>query len=126
MSPSASRSTLPFGLFSAGPSDRRSRAISVGSRPLIRRTVTKTSPVLLPQLPASVNQAQVTVDSTGFSLRAMNDDRTTEVTIGIVVPGNSNLGAANKTIAFRRFAAEYQYIAADPTSWRSLWWIEPT
>lgn len=91
---------------------------------LIRRTVTQTSPILLPQLPAGVNQALVTVDSAGFSLRAWNDDRSTEVSIGIVVPGNSNLGAANKRIAFRRSSAEYQYIAGDPRGWRSLWWIE--
>jgi len=91
---------------------------------LIRRTVTKTSPVLLPQLPAGVNEALVTVDSTGFSLRAMNDDRSIEVSIGVIVPGNSNLGAAGKAIAFRRSSAEYQYIASDPRGWRSLWWME--
>jgi hypothetical protein len=91
---------------------------------LIRRTVTLTSPILLPQLPDGVDQVLANADATGFSLVAMNDDRSIEVTIGIVVPGNSNLGAANKTVAFRRSSAEYQYIAADPTGWRSLWWIE--
>jgi hypothetical protein len=91
---------------------------------LIRRTVTKTSPVLLPRLPNGVDQVLVTAEATGFSLLAMNDDRSVEITIGIVVPGNSNLGAANKTIAFRRSSAAYQYIAADPSGWRSLWWIE--
>ena len=91
---------------------------------LIRRTVTQTSPILLPSLPAGVNEAQVTVDSAGFSLRAMNDDRSIVVSLGIVVPGNSNLGAANKTIAFRRSLAEYQYIASDPRGWRSLFWME--
>jgi hypothetical protein len=91
---------------------------------LIRRTVVKTSPVLLPRLPDGLSQAVVTADDTGFSLRAWNDDRSIEVSLGIVVPGNSNLGAENKTIAFRRSSADYQYIARDPTGWRSLWWIE--
>jgi hypothetical protein len=91
---------------------------------LIRQTVTTTHPVLLPLLPTGVDQAMVAADGTGFSLRAMNDDRTIEVSLGIVVPGNSNLGAAGKTIAFRRASAEYQYIATDPRGWRSLWWIE--
>ena len=91
---------------------------------LIRQTVTRTSPILLPRLPDGVDQVLVDADATGFSLRAMKDDRTMEVTIGIVVPGNSNLGAANKTIAFRRSSTQYQYIAADPIGWRSLWWME--
>jgi hypothetical protein len=91
---------------------------------LIRQKVTITHPVLLPQLPAGVDQATVAADSSGFSLRAWNDDRSTEVSIGIVVPGNSNLGAANKTIGFRRSSGEYQYIASDPRGWRSLWWME--
>jgi hypothetical protein len=97
---------------------------STDAAALIRRTVTQTSPILLPSLPAGVNEAQVTVDSAGFSLRAMNDDRSIEVGLGIVVPGNSNLGAASKTIAFRHSSADYQYIASDPRGWRSLWWIE--
>lgn len=91
---------------------------------LIRRTVSKTSPVLLPRLPDGVSQVVVTADDSNFSLRAWNDDRSIEVTLGIVVPGNSNLGAANKTIGFRRSTADYQYLAGDPTAWRSLWWIE--
>jgi hypothetical protein len=90
----------------------------------IRRTATNTHPILLPNLPTGVNQALVTVDATGFSLRAMNDDRSIEVTLGIIVPGNSNLGAAQKTLAFRRDAASYQYIAGDPTGWRDIWWME--
>ena len=97
---------------------------SAAALTLIRRTVVKTSPVLLPLLPAGVDQAQVTVDSTGFSLNAMNDDRSIEITMAIAVPGNSNLGADNKTIAFRRSSAYYQYVASDPKSWRSLWWTE--
>jgi len=91
---------------------------------LVRRTVTKTSPVLLPLPPAGVNEATVTADSTGFSLRAMNDDRSIEVMISITVPGNSNLGADNKTIAFRHASAFYQYIAGDPTGRRDMWWTE--
>ena len=90
----------------------------------VRRMVTNTRPVLLPRLPAGVDQAVVTADTTGFSLRAMNDDRTIEITIAVVVPGNSNLGAANKPILFRRDATNYQYIADDPTGWRSIWWME--
>jgi hypothetical protein len=54
----------------------------------------------------------------------MNDDRSIEVSLGIVVPGNSNLGAENKTIGFRRSTGYYQYIASDPRGWRSVWWIE--
>jgi hypothetical protein len=97
---------------------------STDAMALIRRTVTQTSPVLLPLLPAGIDQAVVTADSTGFSLRAMNDDRSIEVSLGIVVPGNSNLGAENKTIGFRRSTGYYQYIASDPRGWRSVWWIE--
>jgi hypothetical protein len=91
---------------------------------IIRRTVTGAQPVLLPRLPGGVTQAMVIATPGGFSLRAMNDDRSIWVMMSIVVPGNSNLGAANKSVAFRGDSAYYQYIANDPTGWRSLWWIE--
>jgi hypothetical protein len=91
---------------------------------MVRRTVTNTHPVLLPQLPGGVTQALVSAYPDGFSLRVMNDDRSILVTMGIVVPGNSNLGAASKRIAFRGASAYYQYIADDPTGWRDLWWTE--
>jgi hypothetical protein len=90
----------------------------------IRRTVTRTAPILLPKLPSEVNQAIVTADANGFSMRAMNDVRSSEVSVAIVIPGNSNLGAANKNIPFRHGSAYYQYIATNPTGWRSLWWVE--
>lgn len=90
----------------------------------IRRDVTGTHPVLLPLLPKDVNEVLVTADATTFSLRAMNDDRSIDITFGIIVPGNSNLGAPGKTLAFRRDAAQYQYVADDPTGWRDLWWME--
>jgi hypothetical protein len=92
---------------------------------MIRRTVTTAYPVLFPQrLAGGLSQAQVTANADGFSLLVMNDDRSIHVTMGIVVPGNSNLGAPNRNIAFRGGSAFYQYIADDPTGWRSLWWTE--
>lgn len=91
----------------------------------IRRRVTNTTPaLLLPSFPAGVDEAQVTADDVTFSLQAWNDDRSIDITLGIVVPGNSNLGAANKTIIFRGGSAYYQYIANDPSGWRSIWWTE--
>ena len=94
------------------------------AEPTIRRTVTNTGPILFPRLPAGVDQALVTADATGFSLLAMNQDRTIRVRFGIVVPGNSNLGAASKRLNFRHDDSYYQYIANDPTGWRSIWWME--
>jgi hypothetical protein len=82
-------------------------------------------PILFPQrLPDGVSQAQLTANADGFFLQVMNDDRSIRVTMGIVVPGNSNLGAANKSIGFRGASAYYQYIAHDPTGWKSIWWTE--
>lgn len=91
---------------------------------LIRRTVTATHPVLLPQVPQGVTEAFYTANANGFELNAMTDDRSIQVSLGILIPGNSNLGAANKDISFRGTVAYYQYIAGDSTAWRSLWWTE--
>jgi hypothetical protein len=91
---------------------------------LIRQTVTGAQPILFPTLPSGVDQAWFRADQYGFDLRAANDDRSIQIDLAIVVPGNSNLGAANKNIPFRGAAAYYQYIAGDPTGWRDLWWVE--
>ncbi len=90
----------------------------------IRQTVTGAQPVLLPKLPAGVDQAWCRADATGFDLKAENDDRSIQIDMAIVVPGNSNLGAANKNIPFRGTSAYYQFITSDPTGWRDLWWVE--
>lgn len=94
------------------------------ARALIRETVAGARPVLLPKLPPGVDQVWCTADQSGFDLRAANDDRSIQIDMAIVVPGNSNLGAANKNISFRGGLAYYQYIAGDPTGWRDLWWVE--
>ena len=91
----------------------------------IRHTVINTTPVLLPQFPSGVDQALLNVNPGSFSLKAWNDDRSIEIDLAIAVPGNSNLGAANATIPFRRTAAYYQYIAGDPSGWRDVFWTEP-
>jgi hypothetical protein len=91
---------------------------------LIRQTVTRTKPVLFPHFPSGVDQVLVTADPDTFSLNAWNSDRSIGLSIGIVVPGNSNLGAANKNIRFRQGSAFYQYLAGVTTGWRSIWWTE--
>lgn len=91
---------------------------------LIRQTVTATHPILLPRLPAGVDQAWGRADQNEFSFSVANDDRSIQVGFAIVVPGNSNLGAANENIAFRGTSAYYQYIKDDPKGWRDLWWTE--
>jgi hypothetical protein len=90
----------------------------------IRHTVVNTAPVLLPRFPAGVDQVMVTVDAGSLSIKAWNDDRSIEIDLATVIPGNSNLGAVSGTIPFRGTSGDYQYIAGDPKGWRSIWWME--
>jgi hypothetical protein len=95
---------------------------------LIRRTVTTSSPLLLPTALPPQMEALVYATPDGFNVEYRSDQRDKDITLGIVVPNpppggpNSSLGYVN----FRSGMADYEvYDVTGPLSSRWLMWIEP-
>ena len=104
---------------------------------LIRKTVTATSPVLLPaSLPPGMD-ANVDVSSEYFSVTYRTDQRDKEIDLGSVVanPPPGSAASADTSVPFRHsmamkyrpsgYAEYFVYDPTDPTSNRWLMWIEP-
>ena len=103
----------------------------------IRRTVTSTSPVLLPAWLPDGLDAMVDATPDYFSVVYQTDQRDKEITFGIIVPNPPPGGANSRTtwIRFRNaiaqkygpngYAEYFVYDVTDANSARYLIWIEP-